>query len=230
MNRFEKMFNRDGLRFPKSMPKSKAFKAASAFRGPKELILTGYAVPIEDQGSKPWCAAYSATSYAESLLWRRNGYHKDIDPSPVYAYAKTIDGDPNGDGTYLECALQGILAQGLFDADKCKVKTFGSSFFNLGSDDGLVNVKYAIHKYGCCIAGFQITSEWFSPRGAVIRGDVKESEGGHAVEIVGYDEDGIIICNSWGSGWAKDGFVYMSNKAFREQFMYAAVLTHTLDD
>lgn len=230
MNKFESMFNPAGLRLPKSLPKSRLFRAVSSFRGPPELILSGYCTPVEDQGAKPWCAAYSATSYAESLLWRRNGYHKDIDPAPVYAYAKTIDGDPEGDGTYLECALKGLLDQKLFDPDVCKVKTFGSSFFGLGIGDGLVDVKYAIHKYGCCIAGFRITSEWFSPRGAVIRGTDNTAEGGHAVMICGYDEDGVIICNSWGTGYGKDGFVYLTNKAFRDQFMYGAVLTHTLDE
>ena len=32
-----------------------------------------------------------------------------------------------------------------------------------------------------------------------------ENYGGHAVACVGYDEDGFIIQNSWGSGWGYRG-------------------------
>jgi hypothetical protein len=33
--------------------------------------------------------------------------------------------------------------------------------------------------------------------------------GGHAMVIVGYDEDGVWVCNSWGTGWRADGFVHL---------------------
>ena len=226
MNKFEKMFNPCGLRVPDRLVKSAALKFGKRIEHPKELLLDGYCTPVENQGSKPYCAAYSASNFAESVLWRRDGYRTDIDPDPLYLHAKTIDGDPTGDGTYLECTLDALLEKGYFDRGKCKVKTFGGRLFGLGS--GLDAVKNAIHRYGCCIAGFQITGEWFSPRNAVVRGG-GESEGGHAVTLVGYDEGGVLVMNSWGESYAHDGKVYIANKAFDEQFMYGAVLTHVLD-
>lgn len=36
------------------------------------------------------------------------------------------------------------------------------------------------------------------------------SDGGHAVTIVGYNEDGFIIKNSWGSGWGDRGYAIIS--------------------
>jgi len=227
MNKFEKRFNPLGLRTPTAIPKSRLFRAAQNFQAPKELILTGYCVPVDDQGQLPWCAAYSAANYAENLLWRKRGYHTEIDPAPLYSYAKTIDGDPTGDGTYLECTLQALMKYGHFDSTVCKIKTIGGSVFGNGS--ALNDVKYAIHKYGVCMAGFNITDEWFNPSKGVVRGTSKKSQGGHAVLIVGYDEDGVIIQNSWGLSYAHDGFVYLTNKAFEEQFMYAAFLTRALD-
>jgi hypothetical protein len=226
MNRYEKMFVRGALKLPAKVPAKTRFRAASSFRGPKELLLDGYMTPVEDQGSMPWCAAYSASTFAEAVLWRKNGYHKDIDPGRLYRYAKTIDGDPNGDGTYLECALEALRHFGHFPG-KCEVKVVQGPLF--GSMSGLNDVKYAIHKYGCCIAGFNISASWFSPRRGVVDGQ-GAPQGGHAVTICGYDEGGVLIQNSWGRDYGHEGRIYLPNSAFEAEFMYAAVLTHCLDD
>lgn len=227
MNKFEKMYNPAGLRVPSKILSKNLLKFGKRIECPKECILLGYATPVEDQGSKPYCAAYSASSFAESVLWRKNGHRIDIDPDPLYHHAKTIDGDPTGDGTYLECTLDALLEKKYFDRNLCKVKTFGGGIF--GHVDALENLKNTIHRYGVCIAGFNITGEWFNPKGGVIRGDKSSSQGGHAVTIVGYDEGGVLILNSWGKAYAHDGFVYITNKAFNDQFMYGAVLTRCLD-
>ena len=227
MNKFEAMYNPAGLRIPSKLPGKSLLKFGSRITHPKECLLPWYTTPVEDQGNKPYCAAYSASNFAESVLWRKNGYRTDIDPDPLYHHAKTIDGDPTGDGTYLECTLDALLEKKYFKRDLCKVKTFGGGLF--GHRDALTNLKNTIHRYGVCIAGFDITGEWFNPKGGVIRGDKSTPQGGHAVTIVGYDEDGVLILNSWGKEYAKDGFVYMTNKAFDQQFMYGAVLTRCLD-
>ena len=226
MNKYAKMFVPGGLKVPKELKKSRLFCAAKNFQAPKELILIGYCVPVDDQGQLPWCAAYSAANYAENLLWRKRGYHQEINPAPLYNYAKSIDGDPNGDGTYLECTLEALLKYGYFDSSVCKIKTIGGGTF--GNNSALNDIKYAIHKYGVVMAGFNITDEWFNPKKGVVCGG-GSSRGGHAVLIVGYDEDGVLIQNSWGASYAHDGFVYLTNRAFDEQFMYAAFLTRALD-
>lgn len=170
-----KMFVRGALKVPEAKFLGARFRAAPKFRGPPRLLLSGYCTPVENQGAKPWCAAYSASSYAENILWRVKGYREEIDPAPVYAHAKRIDGDPDGDGTYLECALDALLEQGLFDRNVSKVKTFGGRMFC--SDTALDDLKYAVHRYGVCVAGFNITSEWFAPKGDVIRGERSAFQG-----------------------------------------------------
>lgn len=215
---FSKMFVPGALKVPAKLSAKGMLKAPKTFHGPKELILSGYCTPAENQGAKPWCAAYSASSYAENLRWRSRGFHTDIDPEPIYRHAKSIDGDPDGDGTYLECALDGLLAAGYFDSVISKVKTLRT----------LDDVKYAIHRYGVCVAGFDITDEWFAPKRAVVTGARSPSQGGHAVTLCGYDEGGVLVLNSWGREYGKDGFVYVTNKAFGDQFIYGALLTNTL--
>lgn len=228
MNKFEKMFNPLGLKVPKSFSSKTRLKFGPRIEFPKTLLLDGYATAVENQGDKPYCAAYSASNFAESVLWRKRGFKVNVDPVPLYLYAKSIDGDPQGDGTYLECTLQALMAKGYFDNRISKVKTFAGSRF--GGSDGLNSVKNAIHRYGVCIAGFDITSEWFTPKNDVIQGEKADPMGGHAVTLVGYDPQGVVVLNSWGSDYARDGFVYITNEAFEKQFMYGAVLTRCLDN
>lgn len=228
MGKFEKRYYPGGLLVPSELKRSQIFTAAKNFEAPKELILTGYCVPADDQGDKPWCAAYAAANYAENLLWRKRGYHTEIAPAPLYEYAKKIDGSPTTDGTYLECTLRALVKYGHFDSTVCKIKTIGGGFFN-NADSALMDVKYAIHRYGVCMAGFNITDEWYTPDRGVIRGKLNNPVGGHAVLIVGYDEDGVLIQNSWGKRYGRNGIVYLTNNAFKDQFIYAAFLTRALD-
>jgi len=180
-----------------------------------------YCTAIEDQGSKPWCAAYTAAAFAENVLWRRDGKISEIDPEWIYKYAKAHDGDPYGEGTTLDCVLDALLKKGVFGKD-CKVRMVGDE------DD----VKAAIHRFGCFLGGFNITDEWYdlSRRGVEnVTGKPSSSLGGHAVLVCGYNSGGVWIENSWGKDWGKDGFGFIEWVAFRKQFMYGTVLTNCLN-
>lgn len=230
-NKFARMFTPDGLLVPKKILKREVFTASKKFTAPEELNLRGYCTPVENQGDLPYCAAYSASSFAENILWRKRHYHEDIDPAPLYKYAKTIDGAPNTPGTFLECTLDALLKKGYFDNKICKIKTFGGKT-QFGNDNCINDLKFAIHQYGCCLAGFNITDEWYSPGddNTIDGTGWHRSEGGHAVTICGYDKDRVLIMNSWGTSYADRGFVWITNDAFLKQFIYGALLTNVLDD
>ena len=187
-----------------------------------------YCTAIEDQGSKPWCAAYTAAAFAENVLWRRDGLIKEIEPEWIYAYAKKHDGDPSGDGTTLDCVLDALLDKGTFDKSRCKVRMVGRGLFSADEQD----VKATIHRFGCFLGGFNITEEWYDlPRQGVenVKGKKCEKLGGHAVLVCGYNPAGVWIENSWGTGWGARGFGFIEWTAFRKQFMYGTVLTNCLD-
>ena len=206
--------------------------AASAnYTAPKKIDFTGFCTRTEDQGSKPWCAAYSCAQWAESILWQRDRVIQQIDPAPIYAGAKKIDGDPNGDGTTLDAVLK-VLAGRMpskFPSLTCKVKLVGGSAF--GGPD-LNAIMYAVHAYGRILGGFNITSEWYDLRNGndAVKGKPGcSTQGGHAVLICGYDSDGVYIQNSWGEDWGQSGFALVTWFAVKQQFMYGCVLTHALD-
>ena len=188
-----------------------------------------YCTAIEDQGSKPWCAAYTAAAFAENVLWRKNGKITQIEPDWIYAYAKKHDGDPQGDGTTLDCVLDALLYKGVFDKKTCKVRMVGRGWAGTDEDD----VKAAIHRFGCFLGGFNITEEWYdlSRRGIenVTGKKGAKSLGGHAVLVVGYNPAGVWVENSWGSDWGQDGFGFIEWPAFRQQFLYGTCLSNCLD-
>ena len=228
-NKYAQMFVSGGLKVPDKILKRETFKASKNFSAPDELILRGYCTPVENQGNLPYCAAYAASSFAENILWRKNHYHQDIDPVPLYKYAKTIDGDPNGAGTFLECTMEALLAKGYFDKDICRIKQIGGTSF--GNDNVINDVKFAIHRYGVCMAGYEITTEWYAPRNNQITGSRKyPSEGGHAVIICGWRKGDFLIMNSWGKSYADDGFVWVSFEETQRRLIYATIMTHVLDD
>ena len=41
--------------------------------------------------------------------------------------------------------------------------------------------------------------------------DPLSAQGGHAVALVGYDQNRFIVRNSWGRSWGDNGFAYASN-------------------
>lgn len=226
---FSKMFCPGGLIGTSAIPRNSVARTAKNFVAPTKLILDGYCTPVENQKGKPYCAAFAASSYAESILWRKRNYPEEIPIEPIYEEAKKIDGLPLIPGTSLEAAMQALLNLGYFDKDKCKVKLFYGEA--AGRDDGLQSVKFAVHSYGCCVAGFNITDSWYKPSffGNVIDARKKDVNLGlHAVLITGYDKSRVRLLNSWGKSYGDDGFVWISNEAFKRQFVLGSVITNSI--
>lgn len=228
MNKYEKMFNREGLRLPPKIFKKDALCAGAKQILPTRFIVDGLLTGVENQGCLPYCAAYSATTFGESVLWRKTGVSVEIDPFAVYKHAKSIDGDPDGDGTRLDCALDGLFKLGYFDKGQCSIKTIGGGIFGFDEEKALFNAKMACFRFGCCVIGMNIDSSWYTPKNGVIKGG-GSTEGGHAVCLTGFDEGGIVIRNSWGYEYGHKGDAYIPNSVALKQFMYGAVITNALD-
>jgi len=101
------------------------------------------------------------------------------------------------------------------------------AYQNLGTD--LQKWRYWIATNGPILTRLSIDSNWLnatSTGGELITYDKASARGGHAVAIVGYDKDGFIIRNSWGTDWGDSGFAHASNAYSAEAFTetYGAVL------
>jgi len=185
------------------------------------------ASPTDQQGEKPHCAAYSVCGLIEAVNWKRTGRICNLDADQVYARAKTLDGQPGVEGTYLEFAIRAAAELGGL-ANPAAIKV---GFVPNGGDDRTVEqVKYLVHKYDFLHAGFSITTGWYScgkDDPVVKHTDI--GMGGHAVLIVGYDQAGAYVQNSWGKEWGSMGFAVVPWDVFKKEFMYGCYLQNCYD-
>ncbi len=101
------------------------------------------------------------------------------------------------------------------------------AYQNLGIDPQ--KWRYWLANNGPIMTRLRVDSSWMNATetgGELIKYDKASARGGHAVTIVGYNTDGFIIRNSWGTDWGDKGFAYASNAYSAEAFTetYGAVL------
>jgi len=210
------------LIFDKMKPMTAYKTAEDGLSYPVTLDMRDLVLKTEDQGATDMCAAYTATSWIESILWRKTGKPVDFDPKSLYAKAKTIDGMPNTPGTTLDAVLYAMIDLGWIPGGK--------------RDDVVLfytanQLKRAIHRYGTCLLGFSITEKWTKHFGRLVFSDASgRNLGGHAVICTGYNDVGVFIQNSWGEDWGKYGFACLSWDLFNKQFIVGAYMKNCLND
>lgn len=181
----------------------------------------------DQQGSTPHCAGYSIANLAEAIIWKRTGRIVNLNADQIYAHAKMQDGDVNGEGTYLECAIRAALKLGgIAKPEAIKI----GFLYNDGTDVTCELLKYYVHKYDFVHAGFNITTGWYScnEHDPVIK-HTGVNLGGHAVLVVGYDQQGAYIQNSWGKTWGSKGFGILPWDALKKEAMYFCYLQNQYD-
>ena len=187
-------------------------KTPEQFVAPKKVDFRDMCIETSNQGQFPHCAGYATAGYIEVQNWKRLHYPKQVDGDVIYFEAKKIDGD-NSAGTTLQSAVKSALNLNLIT---------GKAEYIEG---GRENLKFAIHEFGVCIAGFNITQDWnnVGSDGKIPCKDHRKI-GGHAVLICGFDSEGIYIQNSWSSTWGLYGFCLLSWSQFDDQFMQGMII------
>lgn len=177
-------------------------------------------IPSSSQGDKPHCAGYATAGAIEVEDWLKTHVAAQRDGDLIYSGAKEIDKDKK-DGTSLSSAIKSAQNLGWIDKTK-KIKLIENE----------IGLKFALHTHRVCIAGFDITNDWFdcNPSGGVIPNKETKGIGGHAVLICWFDSFGIGFQNSWGKDWGcqtrdyLQGFGRLSWEQFDRQFLYAAIV------
>lgn len=120
-------------------------------------------------------------------------HHKNFDLQTIFKNSK-----PTPDGAQLKDVFEYLKKKKLIN------------------DYALVNsalvLKTAIILNGPCIAGLPVYNDsmqfW---RGSSL-------QGGHAIAIVGWNEEGFIIRNSWGTSWGDGGYTILPYEDFKKFF------------
>lgn len=178
---------------------------------------------VLNQEDKPHCVGYSTASLKMQQEFKEHKKYYAFDPDWMYNECKKQDGYL-GDGTYLRVALKIIQQQGyLAKAERYKLKD--DTFFKIERYIRLTSkqqIKEALYHIGPVVFGITVDENIFSP----VRGIVPEPGGkvigGHAMLIVGYDDNkkclgsrgAFRIKNSWGKEWGSKGLAWLPYSHF----------------
>lgn len=201
--------------------------------------LEDYLPPIGDQGDVGSCVGWSTTYYGFTIV-KRIEHGKDYPAfSPLsvfnrFAYLKGVD--PCRNGAYIDECLSLLTAKGCpfekeYDKPNCSVdgtkKHYSNCLFNYErlQHNNVKQLKMALLKNCPVIIGMNVfaggrgnalNSRFLDSAGVLKMENFynnKNTVGGHALCVVGYDDEvgggAFKIVNSWGKDWGKDGFFWL---------------------
>ncbi len=184
---------------------------------PKELDLRKFLHPVVNQGSQGTCSAQVAACMKEYQEYKDQGLvGEENKMSPQFIYNLREEPDYEGmspretmkilknTGSCREFVYpygiieypDSISSDAYSDAENYKI-------MNYAHIETLEGLKTALTKNGVCYICFPVYNEtpkmWKKREG-------DRDMGGHAMSVVGFNEYGFIIRNSWGKEWGEDGY------------------------
>jgi len=177
-----------------------------------------WVTPVKSQGGCGSCWAFGCVAQLESVKMISEGIpDPDLDLSEQYQ----VSCDPNNfgcSGGYMYPAYNFIRDVGVPPEDcfpyagrdlPCEEACLDPE---LVSVDSWSRISYSVtwlkertyeHPVTCA---FYVYQDFFYYTGGIYKYVWGDLRGGHAVCIVGWDNRGFIVKNSWGDGWGEDGY------------------------
>lgn len=178
---------------------------------PPELDLRPSLQPIRDQGPYGTCAAQTSACMKEWQERHDVSFNEYMSPQFIYnnrenqnsegMYSRDVMKILNHIGSVTEKEYPYATTEPISDELKAKAYQYHiEGYASIGSIDSL---KTALVKNGPCYLAIPVYN--YGPRmWKPQQGDTML--GGHAMAIVGYNYDGFIIRNSWGTSWGDNGY------------------------
>ncbi len=180
--------------------------------------------PVRDQGHEGACTGFALSGAVTLLNRQRHARLPAPGDAPVasarmlYEMAKLNDEWPGEDyeGSSIRAALKGFFNNGVCSEDLApyrmgernwhltKERAVDARKVGLGAyyrlRPQIIDYHAALNETGVIYVSAKVHRGWQNPR----KGDISPSsltEGGHAFIIIGYDDKGFLIQNSWGTRW-----------------------------
>ena len=178
----------------------KIFNGSEKIELPKEYTYRPYLPKVFDQGERSICVPCTMSAY---LNWRENlkdGVTKDNHISLDEIYKSRTN---SGEGMTYKAAFKFLRTNGVkSDNGKLKISLYSRVLNPL-------TLRYALVMNGPCFGALPVYNSnhdfWEKyPNDKLL--------GYHAISIVGYDEDGFIIRNSWGVSFGDKGYTHIKNE------------------
>jgi len=199
---------------------------------------------ILDQKSEGACTGF-AVAAAINILNQRAQRETVVSPRMLYEMAKRNDEWPGEeyDGSSLRGAVQGWKNMGVCEdeywpyrvgtnkgeltiaaAKNARKHTIGA-YYRI--KPVISDFHAALNEAGVIVASAKVHKGWNSPDNGRIEHHEKQT-GGHAFIIVGYNDEGFWIQNSWGKSWGDNGVALWSYEDWVENVMDAWVFRQAL--
>ena len=220
---------------------SVAIAPSPAFRAKTKL-------PVLDQGESSACTGFALATVVGHLLRQSGrGTQASVSPWMLYSMARRYDEFPGADdaGSSLRGALKGWYKHGacalrLWEAIDMPRATHVpeedwwldavnrplGAYYRIDTRS-ITDMHVALHEAGILYASAICHGGWLEGARAKSREGwqiparkAKPADGGHAFAIVGYDDYGFLVHNSWGEAWGDGGFATLT---------YADWLAHAMD-
>lgn len=191
---------------------------------------------VKNQGESSACTGFALSAMVEALLARAFEEEEGSGEAPItaspwmlYYFARRYDefeGDRD-EGSSARAAMKswhkhGACPLDLWPEESSDREPGDKSWVDLSFRTPLgayyrvdhtcvPDLHAAINETGAVYATATVHSGWNSPANGLIDFDgTQEKLGGHAFLLVGYDEHGFWVQNSWGRGWGREGFARIS--------------------
>lgn len=202
------------------------------------------AFPVRDQGNDSSCTGFALAHVIDFLLFREVSAEcpQPVSARMLYEMAKRNDewGGSAYEGSSVRGAIKGFFRNGvcsqLTAPDLPGVKDWSltyemaqearqtrlGAYFRLQPD--ISDYHAALNEVGVIYASAQIHSNWETLRADGHIERYGKPVGGHAFAIVGYDDKGFWVLNSWGQDWGLKGIAHWDYGDWAATIMDAWVL------
>jgi hypothetical protein len=181
------------------------FSSTPEMKLPTKYNYKAFLPTVIDQGSLSICVPCSCSAY---LNWKANlaegMNHRDnkVALMDIYGIKTNV-----GDGMSFKEALHYLRHEGVrSNIGLLKINSYGKI-------TSPISLRYALIMNGPCLGALPVYSSdcdfWNKKPGQSLCGY-------HAISIVGYDEDGFIIRNSWGRSFCDDGYTHIPIEEFNK--------------
>lgn len=174
---------------------------------PKKYSYKKYLPKVLNQGQRPICVPCSLSAFINWSINNESGNNKADNGVNFEEIFKNRSNDSN-DGMSFKDAFYYLRHSG--------VKT-DNGIFKIGryaKIGSIIQLKQAIVINGPCVGGLPVYCSDIDEFWSQLRGT--NLEGGHAVAITGYNEEGFIIRNSWGKNYGDEGYAILPYDDFNK--------------
>ena len=195
---------------------------------------------IKNQGNCQTCVAHTLASLIEFHNMKDSKVYTRF--STDFIYGCRLDSDYFGEGMYLRDGLKVIQKYGDVEYSllpgntntpqayskvnnnfqELKEKAFPNRISTYYKINSLEELKYSLYHHGPVVASMKWFSDSKIDSNGVYQYNLTNQFYGHAVLILGWDENNIIVQNSWGINFGKKGLFYVPfskmNEVFRELY------------